>query len=211
RATARRGLRLVAADRLRGVELLAVLVDVELAAGALDAAAAASTELVERARGVDVAPLQARSTIAQARVLAASGDLDGAIAALEAVADGVDVRRLPLLTATVLVELARRREQAGDIAGAQVDARAAAAILGGLDVVPAPGDAELLRRLGAARAAASTAELARDGKWWVAAHGGTMVRLPDTKGLRYLAELVAAPGAERHVLALVGRGERGGE
>ncbi|HEV7535837.1 MAG TPA: transcriptional regulator, partial [Acidimicrobiia bacterium] len=48
---------------------------------------------------------------------------------------------------------------------------------------------------------------ARDGKWWMAAHGGTSVRLPDTKGLRYLAELVTAPGIERHVLDLVDRVE----
>jgi hypothetical protein len=59
----------------------------------------------------------------------------------------------------------------------------------------------------AAAPAVRTAELVRDGKWWVAACDGARVRLPDTKGLRYLAELVAAPGAERHALDLVDRVE----
>ena len=37
--------------------------------------------------------------------------------------------------------------------------------------------------------------------------GGSSVRLADTKGLRYLAELVARPGVERHALDLVDRVE----
>ena len=41
----------------------------------------------------------------------------------------------------------------------------------------------------------------------MAACDGTSVRLRDTKGLRYLAELVAGPGAERHALDLVDRVE----
>jgi hypothetical protein len=45
--------------------------------------------------------------------------------------------------------------------------------------------------------------LTGDGRWWEAACGATSVRLPDTKGLRYLALLVAGPGVERHVLDLV--------
>jgi hypothetical protein len=43
--------------------------------------------------------------------------------------------------------------------------------------------------------------------WWSASFAGTTARLRDTKGLRYLAELVAAPGVERHVLDLVDRVE----
>lgn len=37
--------------------------------------------------------------------------------------------------------------------------------------------------------------------------GATAVRVPDTKGMRYLAELLARPGVERHVLDLVDRVE----
>jgi len=66
--------------------------------------------------------------------------------------------------------------------------------------------------VGAASAPASaddpaprTATLARDGKRWVATSGGTVALLPDSKGLRYLAELLRAPGVERHALDLVDR------
>jgi hypothetical protein len=56
-----------------------------------------------------------------------------------------------------------------------------------------------------AGAAAETAALGREGKWWVVSSGGSSVRMADTKGLRYLAELVARPGVERHALDLVDR------
>lgn len=59
----------------------------------------------------------------------------------------------------------------------------------------------------ASRPVARTAELAREGKGWVASHAGRSVRLRDTKGLRYLAALVASPGVERHALDLVDRVE----
>jgi hypothetical protein len=49
--------------------------------------------------------------------------------------------------------------------------------------------------------------LARVGRWWVASWAGTTVRLQDSKGLRYLAELMAVPGTERHALDLVDRVE----
>jgi hypothetical protein len=110
-----------------------------------------------------------------------------------------------------LIGLARLRDQAGDPAGATLDAEAAAAILSTLDVVVEPADAELLDRLcraGRRGGAARTARLARDGaKWWTASADGARARLPDTKGLRYLAELVARPGVERHAFDLVDRVE----
>lgn len=55
--------------------------------------------------------------------------------------------------------------------------------------------------------ALETATLTRDGRWWEVALGGTSTRVPDTKGMRYVAELVARPGVERHVLDLVDRVE----
>jgi hypothetical protein len=57
------------------------------------------------------------------------------------------------------------------------------------------------------RAASATAEagLARlDDKSWTVRRGGASFRLRDTKGFRYLAELIGHPGVERHVLDLVG-------
>jgi hypothetical protein len=219
RAAAHRGLRALGPDRLRTTELLAVLVDAELQRGDLDAATAACAELVRRAHGLDIPAVRARTVPAQARALAATGDRAGAIELLQTAADSLGTG-LPWRRATMLVELARMRADAGDGAAARLDARAAAAALADLDVVVGAGDAAVLASLGASlrdaaipggagsappAAGPGPATLGRDGTWWVAAHGGSSVRLRDTKGLRYLAELVARPGVEQHALDLVDR------
>jgi hypothetical protein len=93
-----------------------------------------------------------------------------------------------------------------------VDARAALAIVATLDVTLCDTDASLLSRLTARTASGPapgprSAGLLHDGKWWTLACDATRVRLPDTKGMRYLAELIAEPRAERHALDLVDRVE----
>lgn len=211
RAAALRGLRVIGDDRLRAVELLTVLVDAELARGDVDAATAASADLSARTRGLDLPALQARTAAARARALAAAGDPDSAVSELEAAVDGLDAAQLPWLRATLLLDLARLRDRSGARAAATIDAQAAAAVLASLDVVLDPDDESLLERLGRSpsigQPAARTAALGRDGKWWVVSCGGSSVRLADTKGLRYLAELVSRPGVERHALDLVDRVE----
>jgi hypothetical protein len=213
RAAAQRGLRVMAADRLRAAELLAVLVDVELAAGDVDAAAAASDDLIARTADMDVPGLRCRALAARSRMLAARGDPGAAIATLEMVVDRIDPARSPWLRATLLIELARRRDEAGDRAQAALDAKAAVGALADLDVVLADRDRELLERLNARPRSQppATARLSADGGWWRAEHDGVVVRLPATKGLRYLAELVARPGVEQHALDLVDRVEGVGE
>ena len=52
----------------------------------------------------------------------------------------------------------------------------------------------------------------REGEYWTVVFGGDAFRLRDTKGLQYLARLLAEPGREFHVLDLVGsRPESGGD
>jgi hypothetical protein len=211
RAAALRGLRVIGDDQLRAAELLTVLADAQLAQGEIDAATATCAELTRRVSGLDISSLRARAAAAHARVIAAAGDVGQAIALLETNVDQLDTQKLPWLRAALLIDLARLRDRTGDTAGATLDAKAASAALAALDVVATPDDIALLERLGQSsptgRPAARTAELASDGKWWAASFGGTRVRVPGTKGLRYLAELVASPGAERHVLDLVDRVE----
>ena len=137
RSVARRGMRVIGTDRLRAVELLTVLVDAELARGDLAAATEACEELSTRLVGVDVVALHASAGAARARVLAATGALDDAVAAMEATVDRVDAGKLPWLRATLLGDLARLRQQAGDAQGAAADGRAAAALLAALDVAGA--------------------------------------------------------------------------
>ena len=212
RATAVRGLKAVREDRLRAIELLAVLVDTELAAENLPAAAAACEKLVTRALDVDVPALRARVAAARARVLAAQGDVVAAIDTIESALDGLPETAVPLHRAGLLVHLARLHDGAGNHAAAKVEASRARADLASLDVVLSPDDAALLERLaGALRPAggrtAITATLAREERSWVVSCGQTRTRLSDSKGLHYLAELLARPDLERHALDLVDRVE----
>lgn len=210
RAAALRGLRALGSDRLRAVELLTVLVDAELTLGDLDAARAACEQLAARTEGLDVDAARSRGCAARARVLAATGNVGAALDLVEETVDRLDTAQLPWFRATLLVELARLREGV-DPAAAAVDAKAAASSLAALDVVVPPADAALIERLSgltpSARPATTsgTAELRRDHRGWLVSHDGTSVRLPDTKGIRYLAALVEAAGAERHALDLVDR------
>jgi len=208
RAVATRGMRVMRDDHVRVAELLTALVDIELSAGDLDAARAAAAELSSRLPSA-IPTLSARASAAQARVMVAEDRLDDAIEELERAVDELDARRVPWLRATLLFDLAATRERAGDAAGARGDASAARAIVAALDVevMPRP-TAFAAAAIADATPAATTpaaAELRRDGKWWEVGSGGTSVRLPDSKGLRYLAELVQRPGVEQHVLDLVDR------
>lgn len=212
-ATARRGLRALGSDHLRAVELLAVLADADTARGDHDAADAACTLLVERVDTVANPVLAARGVPARARHLAATGNVAEALALLETTLDSLDRSRSPLQQVLLLVESARLRDASGDRAGATVDARAASATLDGLDVVLPEADRSLLDRLldRDRPGPRPPATLRRDGKGWVVAHDGREARLRDSKGLRYLAELLAAPGVERHALDLVDRIEGVGD
>ncbi len=68
----------------------------------------------------------------------------------------------------------------------------------------------LMERVAAVRGRLSAAPPAADalfrheGEFWTIAYHGQPIRLRDVKGLRYIAELLASPGREVHVLELVG-------
>jgi tetratricopeptide (TPR) repeat protein len=212
-ATAQRGLRLMGSDRVRAAALLGVLIEAELGRGDLVGAASASADLDSRISGLTLPALSGEAARLRARVRIAHGDGNAAMAALQEGLGELTGADLPRLKASLHLELVRLHDEGGDRAAAVVEARAAAAVLARADVVLAPGDAALLRRLGVEdprqRPAAGcwTASLAAGGSWWTASCGETTVRLHDSKGMRYLAELVAHPGVERHALDLVDRVE----
>jgi hypothetical protein len=205
-ATARRGLRLMGEDRVRAASLLGILVEAELGRGDLERAAEVSGDLDERTRGVGLPTVTAEAARVRARVRAAQGDTDGATSALQEALRDLGNRDLPRLRSAIHLDLARIYDGTGDNAASVVEARAATAVLARIDVVLAASDRQLLDRLGAGRtppSACQAAMLTPSGSWWTAACGDTRVRLHDTKGLRYLAELIAHPGVERQALDLV--------
>ena len=208
-ATARRGLRMVGADRLRAATLWGVLADAELRAGRRDAAADACREMQECALDLDVPCLRARASAVRARLLAGEGDSAAAITAMEQAVDLVPPSGFPVLRAELTLDLVRLHEQVGNRAAARVEAGQAASFLAGLDVTLTAEDRALLQQFAdrSRGSAVVTATLARGEHPWVAASDGPRVRLQATKGLRYLAELIASPGVERHVLDLVDRVE----
>ena len=201
-ATASRGLRMIGPDVLRAVELLAILASAELAEGHVVAARQTCSRMTERATGLAVARLAGLAGAVEARVLAAEGSLADAITALEQVVDGLPVG-LPVMKVGLGLELAHLHEQVGNRAAAKVEAGRAASVLGGLDVTLPPDEVELFERLAQGRAALRTATLRCEQRASVVECDGVRIRLPHTKGLRYLAVLLAGPGVERHVLDLV--------
>jgi tetratricopeptide (TPR) repeat protein len=208
-ATARRGLRLIGDDRVRGGALLGVLVEAELGRGAMEQAVAAAADLETRVAGLGLPALEGDAARHRARVRAAQGDAGAAATILQQGLDALADVDLPLLQMGLHLDLARLHESGGDRADAVLEARAASALLARLDVVLTPEDAAVLDRLGSdnrarpVSVACRVATLARDGDWWTAGCGDTKVRLRDTKGIRYLADVVAHPGIERHALDLV--------
>lgn len=206
--SARRGLRVVGDDRLRAVELLVALVCAEVGRGSPDAAAEAAVDLADRVRDLGVPALEARAAVARSRALVSAGDHAAADELIRDSLDIVDADALPWLHAILLVEHARVLDLGGEDAGAARAAADASIELKRLDVVVADDDAALLDRLagGPLRASAmTTAALRRDDRGWVVVHDNVTARLPDSKGLRYVAELVSRPGREHHALDLVDR------
>jgi hypothetical protein len=209
RAIARRGLRLIADDRVRAASLLGVLVEAELGRGDVAQATEAAADLDARTSGLGLPALDGEAARQRARIRAAQGDTAGAIVALEEGLAGLAGLDLPLLRMSLHLDLARLYEAAGERVDAVVEARAASAHLSRLDVLLAADDASLLGRLGVEHLArplstgCCVATLERDGDWWTAGCSDTHVRLRDTKGMRYLADVVGHPGVERHVLDLV--------
>ena len=208
-ATARRALRTMGDDRIRAASLLGVLVEAKLGQGDVPAAVEASAQLDARTNGLGLPALAAEAARLRARVKSALGERGGAVTALEEGLDQLSGAQLPHLKARLHLDLARQHELDRHRAAAAVEARAAGALLAHLDVLLEAADRQMLGRLGVETASGEldvpcrVATLQRDGPWWTATCGETTARLRHTKGLAYLADLVAHPGAECHALDLV--------
>ncbi len=63
----------------------------------------------------------------------------------------------------------------------------------------------------AAPAAPTAGSITREGDVWVLDYGESVIRVRDSKGLRYLARLLANPGVEVHAIELVGGSDPGGD
>ncbi|MDQ6674027.1 MAG: hypothetical protein M3069_25335 [Chloroflexota bacterium] len=219
-SAARRGLRLLGSDRLRGAQMLSVLVQAELGRGDVEAAGAAAARLRTCAMDAGISTLMAEAAFACARVLTARGEATEAIAELAGGLARLGDAEVPLLRSKLHLELARLLAVTTP-GEAVLEARAVAAIHARVDAPLGADAAELLRELGVAieashfdvrarptptaqSSAATSATLERgDAGWWTIRSGQSSFMLKDSKGMRCLAELIAHPGVECHVLDLV--------
>jgi DNA-binding CsgD family transcriptional regulator len=127
-AVIRRGLRQLKGDALRAAPLLCALVEAELRAGEVDAAAQASDDLTELATRSESMELAAEAALARGRVYAARCDHALAVESFQAVAECLAGDDRPVLRAEAHLALAASLTALGDNAAAVVEARVAKAI-----------------------------------------------------------------------------------
>jgi DNA-binding CsgD family transcriptional regulator len=154
-AVARRGLRQLVGDAVRGGPLLALLVRAELARGDVASAAVAADELAALALATGGAVLHAEAALSQGLVAVARGDHRAAVLDFESVPRCLARDERPLTAAVARLELARALAGCGDRSAALIEARAA---LAAFERLGAWGEVDrasaLVRELGGSRRAA---------------------------------------------------------
>ena len=176
-------------SELQRAPLLDAQVEIEIAAGDIGRARAAADELERVAARFQSKALVAGATLARGRVRLAEGD------AAEAERCCSDAARLwneigaPYEAALARMVLAEALRAGGSEDHAALELRAARTILERIEV--------------AASATTETNVFRREGDYWSVVFEGRTVRVRDLKGMRYLAQLLAHPGREFHVLDLV--------
>jgi hypothetical protein len=161
------------------------------ARGDAERAAALLTEARHRAERMGARPVIAILRLDHARLLARSGAGEDREAAAQLAAEAAELAE---------------RIGAGGVAerAAELQAELGEAAGGAAGVEEAP------RAAARGSTAPATAVLRREGDVWVFEYEERPVRIRDSKGMRYLARLLAAPGAELHALDLVSGGGGGG-
>ena len=174
---------------LRRAPLLEAQVEIEIAAGDIGRAREAADDLERVAARFQSKALVAGATLARGRVRLAEGHVS------EAQRCCSDAARLwteigaPYEAALARTALAEALRAGGSEEQAALELRAAQTTLAGIAV--------------AAGATTHFNVFRREGDYWSVVFEGRTVRVRDLKGMRYLAQLLARPGRELHVLDLV--------
>ena len=174
---------------LQRAPLLDAQVEIEIAAGDLPRARAAADELAQVAARFQSKALVAGAALAQGRVRLAEGRTAEAEARCSEAARLWNEIGAPYEAAHARTVLAEALRAGGSQERAALELQAARAILERIEV--------------AAGGTAETNVFHREGDYWSLVFEGQTVRVRDLKGMRYLAQLLAHPGREFHVLDLV--------
>src|SRR5215207_5278316 len=174
---------------LQRVPLLEAQVEIEIAGGDLGRARAAADELERVAARFQSKALVAGAILAQGRVRLAEGDAAEAERCCSKAARLWNEIGAPYEAAVAREVLAEALGAGGRAEQAGLERQAARTILERIEV--------------AASAATDTNLFRREGDYWSVVFEGRTVHVRDLKGMRYLAQLLAHPGREFHVLDLV--------
>ena len=174
---------------LQRAPLLDAQVEIEIACGDLGRAQAAADELGRVAAQFGSKALVAGATLARGRLrLAESDAAEAERCCLEAVRLWNEIGA-PYEASIARMVLAEAFRAGGSEDRAVLELQAARTILERIEV--------------AVGATAETNVFRREGDYWSVEFEGRTVRVRDLKGMRYLAQLLAHPGREVHVLDLV--------
>jgi len=173
---------------LQRVPLLEAQVEIEIAGGDLGRARAAADELERVAARFQSKALVAGAILAQGRVRLAEGDAAEAERCCSEAARSWNEIGAPHEAALARMALADALRAGGSEEQAALELGAARAIL---------------ERIEAAASATTGTVFRREGDYWSVTFEGHTVRVRDLKGMRYLAQLLAHPSREFHVLDLV--------
>jgi hypothetical protein len=189
------------ATELRRAPLLAVQVEAAAADGDIDAAEAAADELAAVAVRFHSTALAASAAHGRARVRLARGDAGEAERLFSEAAGLWNTVGAPYETAVSRRGLADACRVSGNERRAEFEQDAARTIIDQIRAGPAtampppPGQ-------GAGAGDHPDNAFVRVGDYWSVTFQGRTVNLPDRKGMRHLARLLANPGREFHVLDL---------
>jgi tetratricopeptide (TPR) repeat protein len=174
---------------LQRAPLLEAQVEIEIAGGDLGRARAAAEELEQVAGRFQSKALVAGATLARGRVRLAEGDAAEAERCCSAAARLWNEIGAPYEAALARMVLAEALRAGGNEDHAGLELQAARTTLERIEAAPsATTEAYVFRR---------------EGDYWSVVFEGLTVRVRDLKGMRYLAQLLAHPGREFHVLDLV--------
>jgi tetratricopeptide (TPR) repeat protein len=174
---------------LQRAPLLDAQVEIEIAAGDLGRARVAADELERVAARFQSKALVAGATLARGRVRLAEGHVADAERCCSQAARLWNEIGAPYEAALARTVLAEALRAGGSEDQAALELQASRTILERIEV---PG-----------RATTETNVFRREGDYWSVVFEGRTVRVRDLKGMRYLAQLLAHPGREFHVLDLV--------
>ncbi|MGH2801888.1 MAG: transcriptional regulator [Thermoleophilaceae bacterium] len=174
---------------LQRAPLLEAQVEIEIAAGDLDRARRAADELERIAARFHSTALGAGATLARGRVRLAEGQAAEAERCCSEAARLWSQIGAPYEAALARMVLAEALQAGGSEDQSVIERHAARAILERIEVAPS--------------ARTDTNVFRREGDYWSVVFEGRTVRVRDLKGMRYLAQLLAHPGRDFHVLDLV--------